>query len=65
MTKVFKFAVWFVLFLLVIDMTLEMASSKNTIENIVGFIMLVIAVIITLQTKCLTSFNLTNKNNEK
>ena len=49
-----KLAIWFVLFMCVLDLGLDMISKPNTIENVIGFFIVIIAVIISIKTKCLT-----------
>lgn len=49
-----KLAIWFVLFMCVLDLGLDMISKPNTIENVIGFFIVIIAVIISIETKCLT-----------
>lgn len=50
-----KFAVWFVIFIILITLGLEMISAPNTIENVIGFLILVVTVLISIKTKCLTT----------
>lgn len=50
-----KFAVWFVIFIILITLGLEMISAPNTIENVIGFFMLVAALYLSIKTKCLTT----------
>lgn len=53
-----KLAIWFVLFMCVLDLGLDMISKPNTIENVIGFFIVIIAVIISIKTKCLTKIEL-------
>lgn len=53
-----KLAIWFVLFMCVLDLGLDMISKSNTIENVIGFFIVIIAVIISIKTKCLTKIEL-------
>lgn len=62
-TKYFiRLCIWGVLFLLLSTTFLSMISAPNTIENIVGFFLLVLLFIITIKTKCLTNLNFKRKH---
>ena len=58
-----KLCIWGVSFLGLSTLFLSMISAPNTIENIVGFILLMLLFIITVKTKCLTNLNF--KKHEK
>lgn len=51
-----KAAVWFVIFIVLLTLGLEMISAPNTIENVIGFLILVATVLISIKTKCLTTY---------
>ena len=57
-----KVAVWFVVFIILITLGLEMISVPNTIENVIGFFMIVAILYLSIKTKCLTSIKLERKN---
>jgi fumarate reductase subunit C len=57
-----KFAVWFVIFIILITLGLEMISAPNTIENVIGFFMVVAALYLSVRTKCLTAIKLERKH---
>ena len=59
---VVKVAVWFVIFIILITLGLEMISAPNTIENVIGFFMVVATLHLSIKTKCLTSIKLDRKN---
>lgn len=50
-----KFVAWFVIFIILITLGLEMISAPNTIENVIGFFMVVITLYLSIRTKCLTA----------
>lgn len=50
-----KVAVWFVIFIVLLTLGLEMISASNTIENVIGFFMVVITLYLSIRTKCLTA----------
>lgn len=52
-----KLAIWFILFMSVLDVGLEMITNPNTIENVIGFFIVVSAIVISIKTKCLTKLN--------
>lgn len=57
-----KFFTWFVVFISVLNVSLEMISAANTIENIAGAFLLILTVYFSFKTKCLTSITLKQKN---
>lgn len=54
---VVKVAVWFVIFIVLLTLGLEMISAPNTIENVIGFFMVVATLYLSVRTKCLTTIN--------
>ena len=62
-STVIKLAVWFVLFIALLNVGLEMVTVPNTIENVIGFFIVVFMVIISIKTKCLTTIKF--KKHEK
>ena len=62
---VVKVAVWFVVFIILITLGLEMISVPNTIKNVIGFLMVVIVLYLSIKTKCLTAIKLERKKYEK
>ena len=59
---VVKVAVWFVIFIILITLGLEMISAPNTIENMIGFFMIVAILYLSIKTKCLTTIKLERKH---
>ena len=57
-----KVAVWFVIFIILITLGLEMISVPNTIENVIGFFMVVTVLYLSIKTKCLTTIKLERKH---
>lgn len=53
--KILVIALWFVLFILILNVSLSMISASNSIENVIGFLMLVAVVLISIKTRCLTT----------
>ena len=58
---VVKVAVWFVIFIILITLGLEMISTPNTIENVIGFFMVVTVLYLSIRTKCLTIIKFNKK----
>ena len=58
---VVKVAVWFVIFIILINLGLEMISVPNTIENVIGFFMVVTVLYLSIRTKCLTIIKFNKK----
>lgn len=59
---VVKVAVWFVIFIVLLTLGLEMISAPNTIENVIGFSMVVAILYLSIRTKCLTAIKLERKH---
>ena len=57
-----KVAIWFVIFIILINSGLEMISAPNTIENMIGFFMIVTVLYLSIKTKCLTAIKLERKH---
>ena len=50
-----KFAVWFIICIALMTLGLEMISAPTTIENVIGFFIVVITLYLSIRTKCLTA----------
>lgn len=61
-STVAKVALWFILFLTLLGAGFEMVSKPSTIENVIGFLIVVAIVVISIKTKCLTSIKLQRKH---
>lgn len=61
-STVIKLAVWFVLFIVLLNVGLEMVTVPNTIENVIGFFIVVFMVIILIKTKCLITIKFKKKH---
>lgn len=59
---VVKVAVWSVIFIVLLTLGLEMISAPNTIENVIGFFMVVVILYLSVRTKCLTAIKLERKH---
>ena len=57
-----KVAVWFVIFIILINSGLEMISTPNTIENVIGLFIVVATLYLSIKTKCLTTIKLERKH---
>lgn len=57
-----KFVAWFVIFIILITLGLEMISAPDTIENVIGFFMVVAISYLSVKTKCLTAIKLKRKH---
>lgn len=57
-----KIAIWFILFMALLTLGLNMVSKPNTIENVIGFFIIVAIVLISIETKCLTLINFKKKH---
>ena len=59
---VVKVAIWYVIFIILINSGLKMISAPNTIENMIGFFMIVAILYLSIKTKCLTTIKLERKH---
>lgn len=57
-----KVAVWFVIFIILLTSGLEMISAPDTIENVIGFFMVVATLYLSVRTKCLTAIKSERKH---
>ena len=57
------FIIWIVLFVAVINFCLDMVSSANTIENLIGVFGIAAILLLSYKTKCLTTIKI--KKHEK
>lgn len=60
-STVAKVALWFILFLALLSAGFEMVSKPSTIENMIGFFVVVAIVVISIKTKCLTTIKFNKK----
>lgn len=52
MDRIFAIAVWFVATMTILPFCFDMVSAANTIENIVGLVLLIAYAAISVKTKC-------------
>nr|DAG87489.1 MAG TPA: hypothetical protein [Crassvirales sp.] len=57
-----KVVVWFIMFMSLITLSFNMMSTANTVENILGFIILAFTVAMSIKTKCLTTIRFKRKH---
>ena len=57
-----KVAIWYVIFIILINSGLKMISAPNTIENVIGFFIVVTVLYLSIKTKCLTTIKLERKH---
>lgn len=60
--NILKIAVWFIMLMGFINVSFHMMSQANTIENVVGFFLLVLTFLVSYKTKCFTTINLKRKH---
>lgn len=58
--KGFKILIWFITFMFLISMCLDMISEPNTIENILSLIIGYVVVFVSIKTKCFTNIKFKN-----
>ena len=64
-STIIKLAVWLILFVTILNIGLVMMSTSNTVENIIGFFIIIFLSIISIKTQCLTIIKLKSKKDEK
>lgn len=62
---IIKLIVWAILFVAILNIGLVMMSTSNTVENIIGFLIIIFLLIISIKTKYLTIIKLKSKKDEK
>lgn len=62
---IIKLIVWAILFVTILNIGLVMMATSNTVENIIGFLIIIFLLIISIKTKCLTIIKLKSKRDEK
>ena len=64
MSNFIKVSVWFILFIVVSSVGFSMLNVANTIENIIGFIIMVYTIAVTINTRFLTTIKFKRKHEE-
>lgn len=54
MNTAIKIAIWFMTTMYVISLGLDMVSAPSTIENIIGFFMVIAMALLSIKTRCFT-----------
>jgi len=62
MKKGLILVVWFVVFMALLTGSLSLISAPNTIENLLGVVVLAGTVAFSIKTKCLTTIKLERKH---
>lgn len=62
MKKGLILVVWFVVFMALLTGSLSLISAPNTIENLLGVVVLAGTVAFSIKTKCLTTIKLEEKH---
>lgn len=61
---VIKLVLWFIICINFLNLGLKMLSAPNTVENVIGFLIIVAIFIVGVETKCLTNLNFKRKHEE-
>lgn len=61
-STIIKVVIWLAIAMSVFNLGLKFISAPNTIENLIGFFIVVIVVVITVKTKFLTTLNFKRKH---
>lgn len=60
-STIVRAALWFVLFFALLGVGLKMISNPSTIENVIGFFIVVATVVISIKTEFLTAIKFNKK----
>lgn len=60
-----RVSVWIITFMLVITAACKLLSYPNTVANIAGFLVVITALAVSINTKCLISIKSKSKNESK
>lgn len=60
--NILKIAVWFVMLMGFINVSFHMMSQANTMENVVGFFLIIITILVSYKTKCFTTIKFKRKH---
>lgn len=60
--NILKIAVWFVMLMGFINVSFHMMSQANTMENVVGFFLIIITILVSYKTKCFTTTKFKRKH---
>lgn len=63
--KYFTVIVWFILFMVGLNLSFEMISNPSTIENVLGIFVIFAIIFISYKTKLFTNLNIKKNKNEK
>lgn len=61
-STIIKLVIWFIVGVSLFDSGLKFISAPSTIENLIGFLMVIAVVVITIKTKFLTTLNFKRKH---
>ncbi len=64
MKKCLILVVWFVVFMALLTSSLSLISAPDTIENLIGIVVLAVTIVLSKKTKCLTNL-IIKKRHEK
>lgn len=64
MKKCLILVVWFVVFMALLTSSLSLISAPDTIENLLGVVILAVTIVLSKETKCLTNL-IIKKRHEK
>lgn len=60
--NILKIAVWFVMLMGFINVSFHIMSQANTMENVVGFFLIIITILVSYKTKCFTTIKFKRKH---
>lgn len=61
-STIIKLVIWFILSIVLLNIGLEMVTAPNTIENMIGILIVAVILVISIKTKCLTLIKLERKH---
>lgn len=63
--KFWRIVIWLILFFTILNISLNMISERNTVENVIGLLLFAADLYFSVITKCLTTINISFKKENK
>lgn len=60
--KVIKLTAWFLFFMIIVNLGLSLLTKASSIDNIIGFIIIIATVYLTVKTKLFTTIKFFDKH---
>ena len=61
--KLINISIWIIVFIFITNFSFTYLSMPNTIENIIGFILIILFIVVTIKTEFFTTFKIKKDEN--